>query len=263
MSMNEGITLDDMEDQTQNTLHQVQSQVNGNSRLASDTGINQNQDDAEDLEELEQSLQALDENLDRSSPDLWPDHIPGVGQYLPATPYQDSDTPRGGEGGSGVTGGVLHNMTRDEMEIMTQPLEQCVVERRLECVYYGYTVHTNKTEQLEFRRSWSPHYLYPSDVLLYFCGHHPECSKLGSSVALQLAKHNVDNNFAVVGLLEHLDETMTVLENRLPQFFSGLGDAYKEQSKTSSTLSLLPCTYFLSMFELAPIKGSPCIYSGD
>ena len=118
MSMNEGITMDDMEDQTQNTLHQVQSQVNGNSRLASDTG--NNQDDAEDLEELEQSLQALDENLDRSSPDLWPDHIPGVGQYLPATPYQDSDTPRGGEGGSGVTGGVLHNMTRDEMETLMQ-----------------------------------------------------------------------------------------------------------------------------------------------
>merc|ERR1712037_78063 len=36
------------------------------------------------------------------------------------TPYQDSDTPRGGEGGSGVTGGVLHNMTRDEMETLMQ-----------------------------------------------------------------------------------------------------------------------------------------------
>lgn len=129
------------------------------------------------------------------------------------------------------------NMTRDEMEIMTQPLEQCVVERRLECVYYGYTVHTNKTEQLEFRRSWSPHYLFPSDVLLYFCGHHPECSKLGSSVALQLAKHNVENNFAVVGLLEHLEETMAVLENKLPQFFSGLSDTYKDQSKTSSKIN--------------------------
>ena len=129
------------------------------------------------------------------------------------------------------------DMSKDEMEIMAQPLEQCVVERRLECVYYGYTVHTNKTEQLEFRRSWSPHYLYPSDVLLYFCGHHPECSKLGSTTALQLAKHNVEHNFAVVGVLEHLNETMAVLENRLPQFFSGASDAYKEQSKTSSQVN--------------------------
>ena len=118
MSMNDGITMDDMEDQTQHTMHQV----NGNSRLCSETGSKQTPDDAEDLEDLEQSLQALDENLDRSSPDLWPDHIPGVGQYLPATPYLDSDTPRQGEAGSGVSGsaGVLHNLTRDEMETLLQ-----------------------------------------------------------------------------------------------------------------------------------------------
>ena len=67
------------------------------------------------------------------------------------------------------------DMARPELEIMSQPLEQCVVERRLECVYYGYTVHTNKSEQLEFRRTWSPSYLYPSDVLLYFCGKHQIC----------------------------------------------------------------------------------------
>merc|ERR1711992_125976 len=103
------------------------------------------------------------------------------------------------------------NMTREELEIMSQPLEQCVVERRLECVYYGYTVHTNKTEQLMFRQNWGPTYLYPSDVLLYFCGHDDECAQLGNSLALQKAKHNVEKNFAVVGLLEHMEETMVVL----------------------------------------------------
>ena len=122
------------------------------------------------------------------------------------------------------------NMTREEMEIMSQPLEQCVVERRLECVYYGYTVHTNKTEQLGFRQNWSPTYLYPSDVMLYFCGHHPDCSKLGSPTALQIAKSNVEDNFAVVGVLEHLNETLAVMEHRLPQFFSGLTEEYKRQA---------------------------------
>merc|ERR1711915_685925 len=121
------------------------------------------------------------------------------------------------------------NMTKEELEIMSQPLEQCVIERRLECVYYGYTVHTNKTEQLEFRKSWSPLYLFPSDVLLYFCGHDEECTQLGNPLALQKAKHNVDKNFKVVGLLEHLDETMAVLENELPMFFKGVQNLYKGQ----------------------------------
>ena len=121
------------------------------------------------------------------------------------------------------------NMTKEELEIMSQPLEQCVVERRLECVYYGYTVHTNKTEQLMFRQTWSPTYLYPSDVLLYFCGHHPSCSLLGSKTALQIAKDNVEQNFAVVGVLEHLTESLAVMEDRLPQFFSGLSEQYKRQ----------------------------------
>ena len=45
----------------------------------------------EELEDLEQSLQAL-ERLDRSSPDLWPDHssIPGVNMFLPPTPQVSS-----------------------------------------------------------------------------------------------------------------------------------------------------------------------------
>ena len=71
--------------------------------------------------------------MDRSSPDLWPDHIPGVGvnqniyiicniyndlysqvgQFLPATPYTDmADTPRGT--------GYLHNLSREEVETLMQ-----------------------------------------------------------------------------------------------------------------------------------------------
>ena len=113
------------------------------------------------------------------------------------------------------------SFSKEERQIMEQPFEQCVVERRLECVYYGYTVHTNKTEQLEFRKSWSPQYLFPSDVLLYFCGHDPECTELGNKAAVQKAKENVDRHFEVVGVLEHLEESLAVLENRLPAFFEG------------------------------------------
>ena len=90
---------------------------------------------------------------------------------------------------------------------------------------------------LAFRQSWSPTYLYPSDVLLYFCGHHPDCSKLGSPTALQMAKANVENNFAVVGVLELLDESLAVLEHRLPQFFSGLTEEYRRQSEKTKIVN--------------------------
>lgn len=130
-------------------------------------------------------------------------------------------------------------MTLEERRILTEPIEQCVIERRLECVYYGYTVHKNKTEQLEFRKKWSPEYLYPSDVLLYFCGHDEECSELGNPLALAKAKHNVDVNFRVVGLLEHMEETVAVLEEKIPQFFRGLSDLYdREKNKVKNKNSV-------------------------
>ena len=87
------------------------------------------------LSDLEESLQAL-ERLDRSSPDLWPDHIPGVGQFLPQTPFMDSDTPRGSE-----AGGYLHNLSREELETLMQlgglTVQQLVCEvKRLQNVAY-------------------------------------------------------------------------------------------------------------------------------
>jgi len=67
--------------------------------------------DQEELEELEQSLQAL-ERLDRSSPDLWPDQIPGVHQFLPTTP--------GPGQGEEVQGEYLQNLSREDLETLMQ-----------------------------------------------------------------------------------------------------------------------------------------------
>lgn len=41
------------------------------------------------LQDLEDNLLAL-EKLDRASPDLWPDHIPGVSQFVPLEMSNDS-----------------------------------------------------------------------------------------------------------------------------------------------------------------------------
>jgi len=70
----------------------------------------------EELEDLEQSLQAL-EKLDRSSPDLWPDHsIPGVNQFLPPTPHhvEDQDT------NHSDNTGYLQNLSREDLETLMQ-----------------------------------------------------------------------------------------------------------------------------------------------
>ena len=107
-------------------------------------------DSQEDLEDLEQSLQVLVkgqynkciyylskishiliyynlflnylkfqalEKLDRSSPDLWPEHsIPGVNQFLPPTPHytEDQDTQHSDNSG------YLQNLSREDLETLMQ-----------------------------------------------------------------------------------------------------------------------------------------------
>jgi dermatan/chondrotin sulfate uronyl 2-O-sulfotransferase UST len=44
--------------------------------------------------------------------------------------------------------------------------------------------------------------------------------------ALKQAKANVDRYFKVVGVLENLNETLAVLEKRIPRYFDGLQDMY-------------------------------------
>ncbi|XP_023326835.1 protein lin-52 homolog isoform X2 [Eurytemora carolleeae] len=65
-----------------------------------------------DLEDLELSLRAL-EKLDRSSPDLWPEQIPGVNQFIPATPTTNQSSPS-------QPGEWLQGLTKDDMELLMQ-----------------------------------------------------------------------------------------------------------------------------------------------
>ena len=47
--------------------------------------------------------------------------------------------------------------------------------------------------------------------------------RFNSQEALEAAKANVEKHYAVVGVMEMWDETLEVLENTLPFFFSGTG----------------------------------------
>ncbi|KAK6638435.1 hypothetical protein RUM44_008864 [Polyplax serrata] len=60
----------------------------------------------------------------------------------------------------------------------------------------------------------------------YFCGQESRCRLLNDKWALQKAKENVDAYFPVVGVLEELNKTLAVLEDRIPIFFKGVQHVY-------------------------------------
>jgi dermatan/chondrotin sulfate uronyl 2-O-sulfotransferase UST len=49
---------------------------------------------------------------------------------------------------------------------------------------------------------------------------------LNDQRSLERAKANVERYFPVVGILEELNATLAILENRLPYFFRGLQKIY-------------------------------------
>ncbi|KAK4301262.1 hypothetical protein Pmani_026595 [Petrolisthes manimaculis] len=60
----------------------------------------------------------------------------------------------------------------------------------------------------------------------FFCGQEKKCTGLNTDFALQKAKENVERNYAVVGVLEDLNTTLTVLEHYVPRFFKGAKAVY-------------------------------------
>ena len=52
---------------------------------------------------------------------------------------------------------------------------------------------------------------------------------------MKKAKENVEKSYAVVGVLEELNKTLTVLEHYVPRFFKGALDTYWSKSSSSSS----------------------------
>merc|ERR1712150_225363 len=65
----------------------------------------------------------------------------------------------------------------------------------------------------------------------YFCGQSSDCSVLGSRWALDQALINIETFFPVVGVLEDLHSTFSVLQTKLPQFFNGVHNLYNNELK--------------------------------
>lgn len=69
----------------------------------------------------------------------------------------------------------------------------------------------------------------------YFCGHAKECQDPSSPEALALAVSHL-NRYAVVGILEDMPATLSLLSKLLPHFFSGAdASAFAQERKGATT----------------------------
>ena len=55
----------------------------------------------------------------------------------------------------------------------------------------------------------------------FFCGHHQDCDEFESESMFNRALQNFERWFVVTGVLEHLNESMAVMEAFLPRYFKG------------------------------------------
>jgi len=72
---------------------------------------------------------------------------------------------------------------------------------------------------------------------MFFCGHSDHCTGFNTEIALRKAKENVEKHYAVVGVLEELNKTLTVLEHYVPRFFKGAKDIYYNQIQKYSHIN--------------------------
>ena len=65
----------------------------------------------------------------------------------------------------------------------------------------------------------------------YFCGQSLNCTILGSRWALKKALYNIEKFYPVVGVLEDMNSTLSVLQENLPNFFENVVTVYKNKLK--------------------------------
>ena len=112
--------------------------------------------------------------------------------------------------------------------LLKMTFEDCVHQRLPECTFdIGSSIHYgpnggNHISQVRitmaFLRSKGCMRLSPFQIS-FFCGMHKVCDDFGSPEALEMAKSNVDRYYAVVGVVEKMQESLQVLENYVPAYF--------------------------------------------
>ena len=87
---------------------------------------------------------------------------------------------------------------------------------------------------------WSNHWSYCTHWLKESCTFiEPFPRGFNTEIAMRKAKENVEKHYAVVGVLEELNKTLTVLEHYVPRFFKGAKDVYWSECNISDLRQLL------------------------
>ncbi|XP_017844099.2 heparan sulfate 2-O-sulfotransferase pipe [Drosophila busckii] len=87
-----------------------------------------------------------------------------------------------------------------------QSFNQCVRSGSAECQYIQYSMEDAVED---FKRQ-----------SLFFCGNQQDCLPFNTPQAVQLAKRNVEKEYAVVGTWEQPNITLTVMEKYVPRYFN-------------------------------------------
>ena len=72
-----------------------------------------------------------------------------------------------------------------------------------------------------------PPFFYNPTAGNYLCGRKPFCRSTNSKKASDSIIKNIDSHYSVIGVVEDLIKTLAVLEHKLPQFFTGAVEEYK------------------------------------
>nr|XP_034831326.1 heparan sulfate 2-O-sulfotransferase pipe [Maniola hyperantus] len=106
---------------------------------------------------------------------------------------------------------------------LKKDFETCVLSGDRECRYLEGETHEGIGDH---RRQ-----------TLFFCGHDPQCTPFNSLEALQRAKRVVEQQYAVVGVLEDMNSTLLAFERYIPRFFQGSLRLYWEELNTFNRIN--------------------------
>ena len=103
-----------------------------------------------------------------------------------------------------------------DLEDLKKDFDSCVLAGDPECTFapgsnvLGYKDHRSQ--------------------MMAFCGHEPICALFDNHLAMQIAKANVERYYPVVGVLEHLNTTLEVMEVKVPSIFKGAKEVLHSKS---------------------------------
>ncbi|CAD7004469.1 unnamed protein product [Ceratitis capitata] len=103
----------------------------------------------------------------------------------------------------------------EEKEYFDTNFNDCIRQKRKECIF-----DSHNTYNADWRR-----------FAMHFCGNLEICQQFNSQTATQIAKQNIESEYAVVGSWEDTNITLTVFEHYIPRFFRGATKVFYSDPK--------------------------------